>query len=69
MNHRPLMPSPTNDRVEFRGRGTWRLGLAVAVMFAVVIGTAGAKPAHAATTITVNTTSDEAVTDGQEVVP
>jgi uncharacterized repeat protein (TIGR01451 family)/CSLREA domain-containing protein len=65
MNHRPLMPRPTNACVEFRRRGTWRLGLAVAVMLAVVIGTAAAKPAHAVATLTVSTTSDDAVTDGQ----
>jgi uncharacterized repeat protein (TIGR01451 family)/CSLREA domain-containing protein len=42
----------------------WRLASVVVVGTAVIIGAGGAKPAHAATTITVNTLSDEAITDG-----
>jgi CSLREA domain-containing protein len=39
--------------------------VATTLALAVICGAAGAKPAYGATTITVNTTSDEAVTDGQ----
>jgi CSLREA domain-containing protein len=43
------------------------LGITAATMLALAViwGASGAEPAYAATTITVNTTSDEAVTDGQ----
>jgi CSLREA domain-containing protein len=44
----------------------WRCcGLGLLVLIALAMGTAGASRADAATTITVNTTSDETVTDGQ----
>ncbi len=51
--------------VQFRRRGTWPLGLFVALAVALIMGTTGAKPAYAAATITVNTTNDEAATDGK----
>ena len=43
----------------------WRLAFVALLALAVALGAGSARPASAATTITVNTTSDETITDGQ----
>jgi uncharacterized repeat protein (TIGR01451 family)/CSLREA domain-containing protein len=55
---------PAMSRVRVRRRRAWRFGLLLLTL-ALAMGIGSAKPAYATTTISVNTTSDEALTDGQ----